>query len=196
MKCLENVGTAVGFLDATWIQMHLLLQKAKKALSLKLMWGFLYTNSQLLCALVSLSDNGRWSKYFNSKLLMLSRESAELPNSVNLMVCDPLVLILLYRFHFRSGSQATKGNPVAPQFPTTARKDFKFLSPLTHIVPLFCSHQFWLWSRSLLSKLINKLRSFLPDKQVEMACDGVSVLCEQDWLKLDCCTEFCSCICS
>lgn len=49
-------------------------------------------------------DSGGWSEQFNSRLLMLSRERAELPNSVNLMVCDPLVLILLYRFHFRSGS--------------------------------------------------------------------------------------------
>lgn len=139
------------------------------------MWGFLNMNSQLLCALVSLTDNGGWSGYFNSRLLMLSRESAELPNSVSLMVCDPLVLILLYRFHFKSVSQATRENPVAPQFPTAARKDFKVLSPLTQIVPFFCSHQFWLWSHSLLSRLINKLRGFLPDKQGEMACGGVSV---------------------
>lgn len=70
------------------------------------MLDFLYTSQ--LCALVSLGDSGGWSEHFNSRLLMLSRESAELPNSVNLMVCDSLVLILLHKFHFRSGSQ-TKG---------------------------------------------------------------------------------------
>lgn len=147
------------------------------------MWGFFYASSQLLHAVVSLGDNsGGWSKHFNSRLVTLSRESVELPNSVNLMVCDPLVLIRLYRFHFRSGSQTTRQNSVAPWLPPTARKDFKVLSPLalSHTVPSFCLRQFWLWSDSSLIRLIHKLRSFLPDQWVEMAHGGYQCM----WTRL------------
>jgi len=81
--------------------------------------------TQLLRASVSHGDNsGGWSKHFNSRCLTLSTESAELPNSVNLMVCDPLVLLLLYRFHFGSGSQTTRQKPCGTRAHPHCKKGF------------------------------------------------------------------------
>lgn len=95
VRCSEMLGllrnSCLG--GTTWIQMTSLLQRAENT-SLTL------NNVGVSSVSPGDANSGGWPKHFNCRLLTLGRESAELPDPVNLMVCDPAVLT----YYFTSSS--------------------------------------------------------------------------------------------